>query len=85
MVELLTVTKIWDHAPHNAFTDLLRRGDGWLCTFREARAHDSPAGTIRVLQSDDGEHWSSAAEVVESDVDLRDPKLSVMPDGAACS
>jgi hypothetical protein len=67
--------------PHNAFTDLLRIDDGWLCTFREADAHDIGAGTIRVLKSNDGDQWSSAAELVEPNLDLRDPKLSIMPDG----
>jgi hypothetical protein len=81
MVEIVSLEKIWDHAPHSAFTDLLRVDDGWLCTFREAEAHDIKPSTIRVLRSDDGEQWSSIAEIIEPNVDLRDPKLSVMPDG----
>ena len=81
MIELIHHEKIWDAAPHNAFTDLLWFGDCWFCTFREARAHDSPAGTIRVLQSDTGEEWANSAELVEAGIDLRDPKLSITPDG----
>ena len=34
-----------------------------------------------MLVSDDGVAWTSAAEVTEEGIDLRDPKLSVMPDG----
>ncbi len=79
--ELVSVAKIWDAAPHNAFTDLLRHGDGWLCTFREAESHGHCPATIRVLRSADGDSWSSAAQIEESGVDLRDPKLSGMPDG----
>lgn len=79
--ELISVAKIWDAAPHNAFTDLLRHNDGWLCTFREAESHGHCAAAIRVLQSIDGEAWSSTALIEEAGVDLRDPKLSVMPDG----
>ena len=37
--EVVSVTKIWDRAPHNAFTDLVRFRDRWFCTFREADYH----------------------------------------------
>ena len=78
---LVSVARIWDRAPHSAFTDLLRHRGRWWCTFREATDHGRSIGTLRVLVSDDGEAWTSAAEVVEEGIDLRDPKLSVMPDG----
>lgn len=78
---ILSVDKIWDAAPHNAFTDLLRFRDRWWCTFREAESHGDSIGTLRVLVSEDGDTWSSAAEIAEQGVDLRDPKLSQMPDG----
>ena len=32
--EILDVRKIWDAAPHNAFTDLIRHRDRWWCVFR---------------------------------------------------
>ena len=67
--------------PHNAFTDLVRHRGRWWCTFREADDHGASIGTLRVLVSDDGAGWSSAGHVTEEGVDLRDPKLSVMPDG----
>ena len=78
---LVSVNKIWDRAPHNAFTDLIRFRSRWWCTFREAEAHGASVGRIRILVSDDGAGWESAAEVAEDGIDLRDPKLSVMPDG----
>ncbi len=78
---LVSVARIWDRAPHSAFTDLLRHRGRWWCTFREATDHGRSIGTLRVLVSDDGAAWTSAAEVVEEGIDLRDPKLSVMPDG----
>ena len=43
MPQLISVEKIWSHAPHNAFTDLIRFRDRWWCVFREAQAHDAPA------------------------------------------
>ena len=33
--ELLESRKIWDAAPHNAFTDLIWFKDAWYCCFRE--------------------------------------------------
>ncbi len=81
MPQLESVEMIWGRAPHNAFTDLIRFQDRWWCVFREAVGHDSPGGIVRVLTSDTGAEWESAATVVEGGIDLRDPKLSVMPDG----
>ncbi len=64
------------------FTDLIRFHDRWFCVFRESDTHaGSLDGTIRVLTSEDGRAWSSAASVAEPGVDLRDPKLSITPDG----
>jgi hypothetical protein len=72
---------IWDAAPHNAFTDLTRWRDHWYCSFREATAHSSYDGAARVLVSEDGRKWESAIRIAEQGVDLRDPKLCVLPDG----
>lgn len=79
--ELISVAKIWDAAPHNAFTDLVRWQDRWYCTFREADDHVGGDGKIRVIASNDGATWESAALIEEEGIDLRDPKLSITPDG----
>src|SRR5262249_14021658 len=73
--------KIWDGAPHNAFTDLIRWRDRWYYCFREGAGHAAGAGTIRVLTSDDGDTWTSAATIAQDGADLRDPHLSITPDG----
>src|SRR5262249_15453487 len=78
--KLLSVAKIWDKAPHSAFTDLLRWRDKWYCVFREAEGHVGGDGKLRVLESADGKVWQAAALVEEKDIDLRDPHLSVTPD-----
>ena len=78
---IVSVKKIWDRGQHNAFTDLIRFQDRWWCTFREATAHGKSIGKVRVIVSDDGDQWASAALVEQDGVDLRDPKLSIMPDG----
>jgi len=84
-LELLEAKKVWDKAPHNAFTDLVRFKGKWFLTFREATNHSykSPCGDIRVLSSTDGDNWESAALIkfgTDAD-DLRDSKLSVTPQG----
>lgn len=85
--ELVSVRKIWDKAPHNAFTDLIRFKGSWYCVFREGASHVSPNGALRVITSSDGERWESAALVTADSApqhktsDLRDAKITETPDG----
>jgi len=78
--KLVKVQKIWDQAPHNAFTDLVRFQDRWFCVFREGKGHVSPDGALRVVTSVDGNQWESAALITSPDSDLRDAKITVTPD-----
>lgn len=78
---LIEARRIWDHAPHNAFTDLVRFQNRWFCVFREGKAHVSPDGALRVITSADGETWESAALIASPDSDLRDAKITVTPEG----
>src|SRR5437879_5124436 len=77
--QIVSVAKIWDQAPHNAFTDLIRWRDTWYCTFREADGHVGGDGKIRLLSSANGQSWDSVALIAEEGIDLRDPKLSLTP------
>ena len=79
--ELVEVQKLWDIAPHNAFTDLLRHNGKFYCVFREGRGHVSADGKIRVLASNNAESWEPLALVAREGYDLRDPHISVTPDG----
>lgn len=79
--KLLEVGRIWNKAPHNAFTDLIRFQDQWFCVFREGKAHVSPDGALRVITSADGKQWESAALVTSPLGDLRDAKISITPEG----
>ena len=79
--QLVEVRKIWDAAPHNAFTDLVRFKDRWFCVFREGRNHVSPDGKLRVIESADGRKWESAALISLEGADLRDAKACLTPDG----
>ncbi len=78
---IISVERIWDRAAHNGFTSLIEFNGKLYCAFRESNGHVSDInGTIRVIASDDGENWYSAAHIFERGVDLRDPQLSVTPD-----
>lgn len=79
--KLVSVQRVGEAAPHNAFTDLVRWRDRFWCVFREGQGHVSPDGAIRVLSSADGTNWSSAARLTSTRGDLRDPHATVMPDG----
>ena len=83
VAELLGIRMIWNQAPHNAFTDLVRFKDRWFCTFREGTGHVSHDGKLRVITSADGDAWTSAALLTAPGElpDLRDPKITVTPDG----
>jgi hypothetical protein len=76
---LVEVRKIWDRAPHNAFTDLIRFKGDWYCVFREGTAHVSPDGALRVITSKDGKDWVSAALLSQPNADLRDAKITLTP------
>ena len=78
--KLISVKKIWDQSPHNAFTDLIRFKGKFYCVFREGTKHAEGEGKLRVLVSKDGEQWKSAAIIAETGRDLRDAKISITPD-----
>jgi hypothetical protein len=78
---IVETRKLWDQAPHNAFTTLVRFGSRWYCAFREGSTHVSGDGVIRILTSLDGERWLPAAVLFYNGGDLRDPKFSVSPQG----
>lgn len=80
----VTVTKVYgDGATYCAFTSLVKRGDTYYLAFREAETHvgDGDYGVIKILYSTDGENWSELRTIALEQVDLRDPNLSVMPNG----
>lgn len=79
--KIVDAHKIWDKAPHNAFTDLVRHNGRWFCVFREGDAHVSPNGSLRVITSTDGTTWESAALLSSPISDLRDAKITIAPDG----
>ena len=81
--ELLSVERIWDKAPHNAFTDLIRFNDQWVCAFREAPAHKGGVkdSKMRVVASSDTKSWNSVGLLEDKRGDIRDAKMAILPDG----
>lgn len=80
-INVVSVSRIWDRGQHNAFTDLCFAYRRFWLVFREASNHVSDDGVLVLLSSVDGEHWALACELSLAGVDLRDPKLTTMPDG----
>ncbi|MBW3596002.1 MAG: exo-alpha-sialidase [Planctomycetes bacterium] len=80
-MRIVQTQMIWDAAPHNAFTDLARWNGRWCCSFREGAAHSSYDGAARILISNGGRAWRRLVCFADAGLDLRDPKLCVLPDG----
>jgi hypothetical protein len=78
--KLVEVRRIWDRAPHNAFTDLVRFQGRWYCAFREGKSHVSDDGKLRVVSSSDTQEWTPVALMAWDGGDVRDAKLSIAAD-----
>ncbi len=78
--EIVQTKRIWDAAPHNAFTDLVYWNESFYCAFREGEKHVGDLGQLRIIVSADGEQWRSAALLSMDKYDLRDAALSITPD-----
>ena len=81
-----TVEQIWSNGQHCAFTSLIEFKGMYYCSFREGYSHifdkdGNAEGKIRILASGNGKKWESVALIGKEGYDLRDPKLSVTPDG----
>lgn len=75
------IKRIWSEGPHNAFPDVERFREKWFVATREGTAHGiSGFGRVRVLMSEDGEHWKSVA-LFDAFGDYRRGELSVTADG----
>src|SRR5690349_11756989 len=59
--ELVSTTLVWDGANHATNPDLIRFGDQWVIACQESKQLGYPGGIVRLLISDDGEQWESAA------------------------
>ena len=73
--------KIGNKAGHNAFVDLCEFEQQLFCCFREAENHISADGKIRILTLDTQGKVIRSNLIAIANTDLRDPKISITPDG----
>lgn len=81
----ITVDRIWNRK-YSAFPSVTEYQGKYYVAFREAQSHifdekGKAEGQARVLVSKNGRRWRPAALLEKAGMDLRDPKLSVTPDG----
>lgn len=81
----ITVDCIWNEN-YSAFPSITEYQGKYYVAFREASSHifdknGNAEGKARVLVSRNGRKWKSVALLEKPGTDLRDPKLSVTPDG----
>lgn len=82
--QTIRVSKIYgDGSTYCAFTSLIHHNGLLYCAFREAATHvsDGDYGVIKILRSKDGDEWEVLQSLSLINIDLRDPNLSVMPNG----
>ncbi|CAN5211510.1 sialidase family protein [soil metagenome] len=81
--ELVSTKMIWNQAPRNYDSDIVRFKDRWLVVCTESSGEYAQDAVLRVLTSADGVKWESTAEIKSTTQGkgLYDPKLSLMPDG----
>ena len=77
------ISKIWDKSNHNSFPDLLKYKKYYYITFREGTNHvgNENDGTVRVMRSKDMQNWETVGIFKLDGMDVREARLSEMPDG----
>ena len=81
---MITVDKVYgDGAKYCAFTSLIKRGNVYYLAFREGESHVSEGdyGQIIILYSRDAKKWNHFQTIKADNIDLRDPQLTITPDG----
>lgn len=81
---MITVDKVYgDGSKYCAFTSLVKRGAFYYLAFREGESHvgEGDYGIIRIMRSRDAEKWEQYQMIKADNVDLRDPNLTVTPNG----
>ena len=80
----INIKRISGYAPHSAFTDLCAWNGHLYCCFREAKNHVSKDGHIRILTLNSNGTLIYKTIIHIQQTDLRDPKLTVHPNGKLC-
>ncbi|HMR18568.1 MAG TPA: hypothetical protein PKA53_04650 [Sphingobacterium sp.] len=79
----LVVKKIWDQGKHNAFPDLIFVKGYYYVAFREGNSHidNTNDGQVRIIRSKNLKKWETVALFQHETADVREARLSCMPDG----
>ncbi len=76
---------IYKGRPYAAFTSLVFYNGYFYCSFRDASLHYDPSGNdvgvVKIIKSKTGKKWKEFLTLKMDGIDLRDPKLSVAPNG----
>ena len=79
-MQLLSNKVIYHDGKHNAFTSTVRwKGKYWVA-FRNGASHGSDDGRLMVMNSSDLVTWSDPQEVINTEIDDRDPAIFVCDD-----
>ncbi|WP_162417273.1 hypothetical protein [Cyclobacterium roseum] len=82
ITEPVKAERVWDKAPHNAFPDLIRFKNYFYASVREGNNHmPDNSGQVRIIRSKDGETWEPVGLLERDDMDVREARLSVTPEG----
>ena len=78
----IKVSQIYYDENYNAFTSLIKFNGDFYCAFRSGERHVyGKDGVIKIITSKDGKAWKEVDQITLNGFDLRDPKLSVTPEG----
>jgi hypothetical protein len=75
------ITTVSSLGSHNAFTDLCWFDNVLYCCFRQADNHVSDDGVVKIISLNLSGKVVAKSTIRLANYDLRDPKLSVTPDG----
>jgi hypothetical protein len=81
MMQINWLKKVGNKADHNAFVDLCEFNQQLICCYREAENHISADGSICILTLDTKGNVLYSSRIAIPKTDLRDPKISITPDG----
>lgn len=83
----IKTTTIWSKGHYSAFTSLVHYNNYFYCAFRDASTHRANVkdtlsfGKICIIKSKDAVNWELSSIMEKDSCDLRDPNLSILPNG----
>ncbi|QJR81816.1 hypothetical protein CA267_014145 [Alteromonas pelagimontana] len=81
ILKIISTDRISSRSAHSAFTDLCEFNGRLICCYRQATNHVSGDGYLEVSRFSADYRVVERQKIVEINFDLRDPKMSIGPDG----